>query len=367
MRRLCCRRTVSLSCCFTLLFLAAQSDLRGQGTAGANVLQQGEPRFVGIVVEQDLFVPGRNQDRNYTGGLGFTTSGSFLRSVPVYSLMSLADSRFASAPADRQRWGMLLAASGFTPDDLNTVEPVRDDRPYASLLVLGAQRTYASDDAPSAWRTELVVGLLGLRLAEDVQTWIHQELRSRSGEITPYDPLGWSNQISDGGEPTALYRATYLRQTHGDFQPAGFGFDLSIQAGGSAGYYTNVHAGSDVRIGWRQSEFWEFNSGSLNSLQQRAGSGTGRELFFFASLRPRLVLYNALLQGQFKSSAHTLDSDELRRGVLEFESGLSGALPVGGVTIGGTWIVRAGRTAEFTGVNERTHHWGSLQAFVSWR
>ena len=52
---------------------------------------------------------------------------------------------------------------------------------------------------------------------------------------TPYDPLGWSHQISDGGEPTAKYTVSVARAA-----TESLWHDLSWNGEASAGYYTNV-------------------------------------------------------------------------------------------------------------------------------
>ena len=56
-----------------------------------------------------------------------------------------------------------------------------------------------------------VLGALGLPLARNAQTWIHRRLRARSGLSTPYDPLGWHNQMHMTGEQIAGIEDLLLR------------------------------------------------------------------------------------------------------------------------------------------------------------
>jgi Uncharacterized protein conserved in bacteria (DUF2219) len=248
---------------------------------------------------------------------------------------------------------------------LNTAEPVLDDRPYASLLGVSVRRLSVNDETfDEAWSSELVVAMLGLHQARNVQTWLHRQLRARSGEETPFDPLGWHNQISDGGEPTALYRVGYERRLLGD--PSGPDnrkhFQLTGGFMGSAGYYTNVNAIANTRVGWFTSDFWEFTPGAMNVATQNLGTGRRRitpewELFLFAGARPRLNIYNALLQGQFRESVHTVG---IKREQLEWDLGVAAFIPVLRLQL--TWNLLAGRTPEFTGGRPRTHTWGSVVA-----
>jgi hypothetical protein len=194
-------------------------------------------------------------------------------------------------------------------------------------------------------------------------------LRASSGEPRPYDPLGWGNQISDGGEFTALYRVSYERRLLGD--PSGPGRkNFQVSGGGqvSAGYYTNATLLSMARWGWFDSDFWEFSPGATNIATQNTGSGSRRqptgELFLFAGLRPRIIGYNALLQGQFRSSAHTLSASEIERLQLEWDLGVAGFIRPLRLQL--VWNFLPGRSAEHKKAEARAHSWGSLMAVYSW-
>lgn len=321
-------------------------------------------------MENDLFQPsGRNEDRNYTGGFGFQFSGSFVRKArldaPLRGLDSLTRVSKKHDAWERRFYTLLVFGTGFTPDDLNTAEPVRDDRPYASVLGASVRRLSVNDETfDEAWSSELALGVLGLPVARNVQTTLHRRLRDRSGEETPYDPLGWHNQISNGGEPTALYRVGYERRLLGDASDPNTRKHFQVTGGvsGSVGYYTNVNALTNMRLGWFTSDFWEFTPGAMTVATQNLGTGRRRakpawEFFVFAGARPRLNLYNALLQGQFRDSVHTVD---IRRGTLEWDLGVAAYIPVLRLQV--TWNAMAGRTSEFKGGPSRTHTWGSIVA-----
>lgn len=322
--------------------------------------------------ENDL-VPhfGGNEDRNYTYGVAVQASGTFIRKArldaPLRALDALSGMRRAHGTSRRRFYTLLTFATGFTPDTLNTTAPVRDDRPYSSIVGASVRRLTVNDKTwDRAWASELAVGMLGLDVVGDLQTKIHRWNRRRSGRETPYDPLGWPNQISDGGEPTALYRASYERRLIGDQSGPDVRKHWQVVGGGmaSAGYYTNLSLLSSARVGWFSSEFWEFTPGAMGLATQNLGHGKRRkpnwELFLFAGARPRLVAYNALLQGQFKDSVHTVVP---RRAVVEWEGGVVAFVPW--IRTQFVWQAAQGRSPEFE-KSQRSHTWGSLLAVFSW-
>jgi hypothetical protein len=332
-------------------------------------LQEFERNFTAasFYAENDsIQLPGRDEDRNYTGGFGFQFSGNFVEKAHLDAPLRGMDrlTRFSKKheASPMQFHTLLVFGTAFTPDNLNTRRPIRNDRPYASIIGLSARRlTVDQESFDEAWSSELAIGVLGLPVARNLQTWIHRRLRDRSGRAYPYDPLGWQNQISDGGEPTALYRVGYERRLLGaqSGPDTRKHFQLSGGFAGSAGYYTNVNLAANARLGWFTSDFWEFTAGALEVGNQVLGNNDlpRWELFVFAGARPRLNFYNALLQGQFRDSVHTVD---LKHTVFEWDLGVSAFIPKARLRL--TWNALAGRTSEFEGGPPRTHTWGSVSA-----
>ena len=328
----------------------------------------GTLRALSFIAENDVFWHlGRNQDRNYTGGFAFQASGSFVRKLRLDAPLNLVDRlttlRATHDTMRRSYYTLMLVGTGFTPDSLNTPDVIRGERPYGSILGLTARRLSVDEASfDVAVTSELTVGLLGLPIARNLQTWLHRRLRG-PGKLTPYDPLGWDNQISNGGELTALYRVQYERRLLGD--PSGPGrkhFQLSGGGQLAAGYYTNATALLNTRLGWFNSNFWEFSPAATNAGAQNLGQGEEKvpawELFLFAGVRPRLIAYNALLQGQFRNSAYTIDAGDVNRAQLEWELGVGTYVPI--IRSQLIWNAFAGRSAEFSGPFARTHTWGSF-------
>jgi len=341
-------------------------------------LDDGSFTAASFYAENDLFqLPGRDEDRNYTGGFGFQFSGSFICTnrldAPLRGLdrLTRVSKKHDDDLFDQRFYTLLVFGTAFTPDRLNTADPVLDDRPYGSLVGVSVRRLSVEGHLfDQAWSSELSVAMLGLPVARNLQTWIHRRLRASSGKETPYDPLGWHNQISDGGEPTALYRVAYERRLLGN--PSGPDnrkhFQITGGASGSVGYYTNVNALTNARLGWFTSDFWEFTPGAMNNVAtQNLGTGKRRptpqwELFVFAGARPRFNIYNALLQGQFRESVHTVG---IKHGTLEWDLGVAAFIPALRLQL--SWNALAGRTSEFNGGPPRTHTWGSVVATYALR
>jgi hypothetical protein len=326
--------------------------------------------FAGFFENDLLMHIGGNEDRNYTYGFALQVSGSFIRSAglvaPLSALDRVTGMHRAHATSRRRYYTLLAFATGFTPDALNVTTPIRDDRPYASIVGASVRRlTVNARSFDRAWSSELAIGALGLDIVGDLQTRIHRWNRRRSGKETPYDPLGWRNQISHGGEPTALYKVSYERRLAGDESGPDVRKHWQVVGGGqgSVGYYTNAALLGSARLGWFTSEFWEFSPSAMNIATQNLGLGKRRksrwELFLYSGLRPRVVAYNAMLQGQFRSSVHTVSP---RRLVAEWEGGLAGFVPFIRTQL--IWQFAQGRSPEFDR-SARTHTWGSVVAVYS--
>jgi hypothetical protein len=359
------------------------------GTAGAQVSGQPknpdpfgkangaaqEPASTGVTFYYENDMLGFGTDQNYTGGFALSAGGRWIPELGLTGLLTrfnqLSQWRRLYAGSEVSLHSAAIIGSAFTPtrEQIGLSEPVRDDRPYASVfgvqtrrVNVGLTRDKSLTKREWALSSELTVGALGLNIAKAVQTDLHRMLRRRSGEATPVDPAGWHNQISNGGEPTLLYRvaAEHILAGAPVIQP-GWQKQATWHVQGSAGYYTNAAVGVSGRWGRLASDYWQFNSNPLSSVQQRMDvPGTPWELYLFGGARGRAVAYNALLQGQFRESVHTIDASDVRRLVGEAEFGVSGARRLLGGQTRLTWIVVSTRSPEFSGPLARAHVWGAL-------
>jgi hypothetical protein len=95
-----------------------------------------------------------------------------------------------------------------------------------------------------AYQSSLTLGLLGLPLAEQLHSRVHQIFGSE-------EPLGYGHQVSDGGEPT--FRYTVLRYqllASGEYETRPYG--LRFGAAASIGYATEANAELALRFGRRK-------------------------------------------------------------------------------------------------------------------
>lgn len=337
---------------------------------------------VGVYFEQDSALPwlGRwGGDQNYTMGLAIPVlSGQWIHDrkldLPLRGLDCLIgtltrhnDQLKEGGEDGYQNFTLFLAHTAFTPREINLATPIHDDRPYSSLLFVGMSRLTVNPYSRRALRSELTIGMLGLGIAESVQTWIHTGRREKKGPdaVTPYDPMGWSLQISDGGEPTAKYTVGVTKATsETEFH------DVAVTGEASVGYFTNVALGGTLRAGLLRSPFFAHNSNPLsagNQVLRSGGTEEGEpgvdakraakrfELAGFVSGRLRVVGYNALLQGQFRDTPVRFNSGQISRAVLEAEAGIS----VGIKACSGL-ITFARRSAEFTVGQIRAHTFGGV-------
>jgi len=307
-------------------------------------------------LDNDLLT-GQTTDRDYTGGIGFTLSGKRAQQYPVSidswrmgidRLVNFTklyqESEYQSFHS--QQFGMTL----FTPDNIDSRAPVYDDRPYASLFFISNSEFTIIPKKNTAYLSRLSIGFLGLDLAEDVQSFLHK--------ITSSDlPNGWNNQVSSGGEPTAML--TYAMQNN---LYTSITQQLKIEYEANLGFITDVNAGLSWRWGNIHSSWWSFNPYQSKYIQQSMpvfssnNDSQKNELYFWAGGRLNFRLYNAFLQGQFRDSEVAISSSDMRRLVAEY-------------WLGGTAefskhyyasIFLRGQSKEFDGTNARNAAWVGL-------
>ncbi|HEX7116637.1 MAG TPA: lipid A deacylase LpxR family protein, partial [Steroidobacter sp.] len=272
----------------------------------------GEARLSGVRVQldNDLFAGGE-RDRDYTGGLSVTISGTTARDglLSLDPLLKRLDgaARVPEAATYHARQFGLMA---FTPQDIVNREPQHDDRPYASLLFVSNSRTYVDEDARTAWSTNLTIGVLGLSLSESVHDAVHQLVGSES-------PQGYDHQISAGGEPTARY--SVARQQLWIADPTGH-LDVKTTLQASVGYLTETSAAVTARIGRFNTPWWSFAPELTDYMASPVpvARNSGRDaMYFFAGVRVKARAYNAFLQGQFRDSDVTYSFADIEPIVAE--------------------------------------------------
>lgn len=311
-------------------------------------------------LDNDLLT-GLSTDRDYTGGIGVTLSGGevqhylfgvdwlrqSLDEVAGFANLSRSDS---GQSFHSQQYGMML----FTPDDISSSSPVYDDRPYASLFFISTTSLNVLARRYKAFYSTLTIGLLGLELAEQVQSGLH--------EITDSDvPNGWDNQVSAGGEPTLMLTYGVQQALHSNQNQ-----QLKLIYEGNAGTITDINVGVDWRWGRLQSPWWMHNRYQSKYLQQPTpvivdGSSVD-EFYLWAGARLNARLYNALLQGQFRHSEVTVSREDMNWLVAEYWLGVTRQF----ARHFHVSLFFRGHSEEFKGLNARSAAWAGLELGVTY-
>ena len=202
----------------------------------------------------------------------------------------------SESPARSWQGGILF----YTPENLENDDVDPGDRPYANLLFLA--RSHERANPRTIDRLTVSGGIIGSRLGASAFRALHDATDSTQAN-------GFDTQISDGGEPTL--RLGWTRYTSLRSRTTQFGhITLLSETAASVGYATDASFGVALRIS-RHPHWWgSARNQFLNHLdepQRQAATG------FFAGMRLRAVGYNALLQGQFRHSDHTLPANHLKR------------------------------------------------------
>ncbi len=342
------------SCLFLISFLAVTfAPVAGQSIDSGSLDKQApeqmdseqepsEPYNSGwsLFVDNDILAF-MGQDDRYTGGIALALSGRQAAELPI-SLDPVLGflnrvTRFSTLSGRHAvpRQSIEFGFTAFTPEDIQTTEPVPDQHPYASLIFLNNTRKTEVTGSPTSYLSTFSIGVLGLDAVGEVQNAIHRVTGSDEAN-------GWDNQISEGGEPTAMY--TLVREdVLLEQQTNALDYDLRSMFGGSVGSVIQLGGGVNFRIGRISNASWQpkpdyaefINLGSPVAKTENQPTSVN-DLYFRAGLQVRLRGYNALLEGQFRDSAVTFDRSELRKVIGRGSAGM-------------TWEFQSGTHLSFTG------------------
>jgi hypothetical protein len=297
-----------------------------------DALQISEPRARGwtLHVDNDAFTFGDN-DRDYTAGAAFSLEGDRAATHPLSLARALrwtdAKTRFSVLARDAiaERSSLEIGLLLFTPQDLSALEPLLDDRPYASLAYVTSGKLAQDPSRRIAYQSSLTLGVLGLPVAESVHRTIHRAIGSR-------DPRGYDHQIAEGGEPTFRYAVTRQQLlAHGvlDDRP----YQLRWGLGASVGYLTEANAELAFRFGGKYVRWWSSPPATSDyadhpvATPERTAGGGRPEIVFDGGVKVRARAYNSLLQGQFRDSDVEHSTSDLNHVLLEGWIGVTALFP----------------------------------------
>lgn len=282
-----------------------------------------------LYIDNDALVSGGGLDRDYTGGIGFTLSGTRATAY-MLSLDNWRESLTKLISIDalynkQARFSLHSFSFGltlFTPGNLSTAAPIFNDHPYASYLYISNTEAMVVPKSNIVYQTILSIGFLGLDLAGDVQKSLHKALGAEK-------PLGWDNQISSGGELTAKYTLSaqkLIARVEGSQYAK---HELKITSEANVGFVTNVALGFNWRWGRITTPWWSFNphlSDYINMgvpVVNETEKTHAPEVYLWVGGNVQYRIYNAILQGQFRDSAVTFDDDEIEKVTAEFTLGVA--------------------------------------------
>jgi hypothetical protein len=304
-----------------------------------------------IQFDNDLLARGGKSDQDYTGGISVTYNENS-HSNNLISLQNLRKSvdgfLFLKPQNSTESTASQLGAVFFTPRSKTSTEIDRSERPYASLIFLSNGAMQVEKDHVTF--SSLTLGLLGISFASE----LHKSIHTITGSELP---LGYRNQISAGGEPTAKYTLASQK-----LLSSGQNSDLKISYQTNIGYLTEAIAAMSFRLGNMSTPWWGFNP----ELNDYIGNATpvfkfnnkSNEFYFFGGSRINARIYNAFLQGQYRSSAHKISASQIEPILFHTWFGLAGNVSNASVTYTfnyQTKEVRSGKAA-------RNHFWGGIQA-----
>lgn len=188
-----------------------------------------------VLVENDTIA---GVDKHYTSGVqvSYLTSPS--------GLSEKWKNAFSVIPGvndnERMRVGFQAGHSIFTPNDIQTDDLLRNERPYAAWAYGGFAVVSETDDTVNTWLLNL--GRIGPSAkGEAIQNSVHELVGAARAE-------GWDNQLEDTTVASLVYEHRWrnLWQT----ERSRFGVDVNSHLGFSFGNLTNyVNAGVTVRVG----------------------------------------------------------------------------------------------------------------------
>lgn len=262
-----------------------------------------------INLDNDLFTPPTNKDRDYTFGLALNLEGRIANSS-WWSLSPLLSSiNHAIGFVDKNEkkdHGLHIGLLMFSPDKIKESQPLYSDRPFASLLYLANSQRWFSFDRRTAYQTTFTLGLLGSPLSEKIQETAHDIFNLSEAN-------GWDYQISQGGELTGQYRLSKQSILSYDKH-----HDVKYTIGASAGYLTELSLGVSGRWGLLNSSWMSFTPEDNHYLSHEKAvviddknRKQHSELYLSWGVKTNFRVYNAFLQGQFKESEVTYHYNEL--------------------------------------------------------
>lgn len=266
------------------------------------------PPTINFRADNDLF-GGDGQDQGYTNGAALSLVSPNLYDytgdpcLPWLArwlnrhLEHLHPGRF-----DQQNMVFTLGQGLFTPDDPERRDLIRDDRPYAAVLL--ASFGYNARNEDHLRTNQLQLGVVGpAALGRQAQSLVHRFTDSKKFH-------GWDHQLHN--EP--VFRLIHERMRRWPERAAGPGDGWSWDAIGHWGaalgnLSTYANVGGELRFGWKLPD--DFGSSPLrpageNTAPTMHSRRRGWSAHLFVTTDARWVLRDITLDGNTFRSSHSV-------------------------------------------------------------
>lgn len=267
-------------------------------------------RSFSLYVENDVFA---DSDDQYTSGLKLTWSQYGLSELPAdawtHRWLYPVVRRLGFGNLGNQSAALTFSVGQaiYTPEDIESRELIRDDRPYAGI-------TYAAMNFHRKTRKRmhsfgLCAGIVGPHsYAEQMQTFSHDFLNSHATN-------GWDHQLED--EPVICLIYDYKRKVLRTNPGSGIGGEAIFHTGGGLGNVrTFYNLGMLLRYGWNvPTDFGNFpiQPATCFNGDMCAHSGESAKKRFgihlFLSGCSQVVFHDIFLDGNTFRDSHSVDKE----------------------------------------------------------
>ncbi len=302
------------------------------------------PPAINFRVDNDLF-GGTQQDQGYTNGAIFTLVSPNLQDFTndpclprLARWMNRRLERLHPGEFEQQNMIFSFGQGLFTPTDNTRSDLIKDDRPYAAVLL--ANFGYNARSGDHLRTTQLSLGMIGPSAqGKQAQQAVHSVLGDDKF-------LGWKNQLRD--EPVFKLLHERMQRWPAENNPTGWGWDAISHWGGAIGNLaTYANAGGEVRFGWKLPD--DFGSSPQspageNTAPTRHGRAQGWSSHVFLTSDARWVVRDITLDGNTFRNSHSVD-----------KRSFVGDVGYGVAVMRGKWkfaLARYHRTREFEGQKE---------------
>lgn len=246
----------------------------------------GQDRLIRLNYDNDYFSA---TDRYYTQGVRLEYIAPFFERSPInYALVKNKKATISYA-------GIAIERDGFTAQGILIDTIPVGNRPYAGTMFLSNFLTVFNQANHTKIYSQFDIGIIGPAVGgKQEQTGIHTAI----GDVLPQ---GWKYQISNDVilNYTFQFDKGFIDQQYVEF--------IGLSQGRLGTLYTDVSAGTKLRLGWMNSYFT--NLGITKQPLARKF-----QAYIYGKGMVKAVGYNATMQGGlFSESIYTIKTDQINR------------------------------------------------------